>query len=328
MYSILSPILLLCRHTGNVTYSNNGSDGISFPVNINSGYAVSNLNLKHASDDKLLGIPRPYDFSVGGAQFWTPPSNIVSLATITSLPAPYQLVVNKTCRLRLTFDGTDDFHSSSYSALVASIEFSTNNGGFYTTVALSSANISIHVSNKTLDLDFTTTSAAEHLFRFVLKGEDLANTSYYTTSIPSNNIFSFPSIVSTNKLSPYDTTGITVGQTISMESNFSSAIDANISGSITIVDTGGRTPVAQMLYDNGKIEKINFDIYTQWFSTFLSDIPEINTVYIRTEPNIAEQRVHKRSRCGGDIPFSYLAKCHQYHESWLCKKRHTYNRWE
>lgn len=77
---------------------------------------------------------------------------------------------------------------------------------------------------------------------------------------------------------------------------------------------------AQMLYDDGKIEKINFDIYLQWFSTFLGDIPEINIVYIKTEPNIAEQRVQKRSRCGEDIPFSYLARCHRYHESWLDKK--------
>ena len=227
-------------HTGNVAYSNGI---ISFPVNNSSGYAVNNFKLKHNSDDKFLDIPSSYDFSIGSLQFWTPPLNIDSLVTMTSLPSQFLLVVNKTCRLRLTFDGTDNFHSSNYATLLTSIEFSTNNGVAYTTVSLPSANISIHASNKTIDLDLNTTSADKHLFRIVLKGEDLANTSYYTTSIPSNKIFSFPSIVSTNKLAPYNTTDITVGKTISMESVFSSAIDSNISGSITIVDDGGSKPV-------------------------------------------------------------------------------------
>tara|TARA_B110000483_G_C18166840_1_gene531649 strand:- start:1377 stop:2030 length:654 start_codon:yes stop_codon:yes gene_type:complete len=78
---------------------------------------------------------------------------------------------------------------------------------------------------------------------------------------------------------------------------------------------------AQMLYDDGKIEKINFEIYNQWFSTFFEDIPKINIIYIKTEPNIAEKRVHNRSRRGEDIPLSYLVRCHQYHESWMDKKK-------
>ena len=74
---------------------------------------------------------------------------------------------------------------------------------------------------------------------------------------------------------------------------------------------------AQMLYDDEKIEKINYDIYSKWFSTFLEDLPEIRHMYIKTTPDVAQARVHKRAREGENIPLPYLTKCHEYHESWM-----------
>ena len=231
-------------HTGIVEFSKDGFNGtIFFLPTSNATYTISNFQLKHVSDDKLMNIPSSHNFTIANSQFWVPPSNISSTTTITSLPSPFVLVVNKITRLRLTFDGTYNFHSSSYLSLVTSIEFSTNSGSSYTSMDLSSANLSIHGSNKTIDLNFTASSILDHLFRVVLKGEDGVSTSHYTTSILSNKIFSFPSILSTVKLPPYDTTDITIGQTISMESNFDSTIPVNIVASISMSEAGS-TPVA------------------------------------------------------------------------------------
>lgn len=82
---------------------------------------------------------------------------------------------------------------------------------------------------------------------------------------------------------------------------------------------------AQMLYDNKKIEEVNFVIYKKWFTEFLDDFPDINYIYIKAEPTISHKRVLKRSRQGESIPLEYLEKCHIYHEKWLqnatCNKR-------
>jgi deoxyadenosine/deoxycytidine kinase len=74
---------------------------------------------------------------------------------------------------------------------------------------------------------------------------------------------------------------------------------------------------AQMLYDDKKIEEIEFIIYKNWFNEFIGELPDINYIYIKTDPEIAYQRVLKRSRQGETIPLEYLKKCHMYHETWL-----------
>ena len=40
-------------------------------------------------------------------------------------------------------------------------------------------------------------------------------------------------------------------------------------------------------------------------------------VYIRTTPQISDNRVKKRARTGESIPLSYLQKCHYFHDIWL-----------
>ena len=75
---------------------------------------------------------------------------------------------------------------------------------------------------------------------------------------------------------------------------------------------------ASMLYDDNKIEDVEYTIYRQWFDEFLKDIPHISTIYVRTTPDIAKQRVDMRARKGETIPLDYLKLCHDYHEKWLC----------
>jgi len=74
---------------------------------------------------------------------------------------------------------------------------------------------------------------------------------------------------------------------------------------------------AKMLYDEGKIESVNYQIYTNWFDEFVSDIPECGIIYVRTHPTTSYERVKKRDRKGETMPLSYLENCHKYHEKWV-----------
>ena len=74
---------------------------------------------------------------------------------------------------------------------------------------------------------------------------------------------------------------------------------------------------AQMLYDQGKIEQIDFIIYNKWFEHFLDEIDITGVIYIKTDPVNCFERIIKRNRKGETIPLEYLQMCHNYHEKWL-----------
>lgn len=78
---------------------------------------------------------------------------------------------------------------------------------------------------------------------------------------------------------------------------------------------------AKMLYDDGKIEEIEYNIYMKWFNEFIGDLPNIWHIYIQADPTVSAGRVVKRGRQGEIIPLSYLEKCHDYHENWLLKQQ-------
>ena len=71
---------------------------------------------------------------------------------------------------------------------------------------------------------------------------------------------------------------------------------------------------AKMLYDDNKIEDIEYNIYHKWFDEFVKDIPISGIIYVKTNPEICEKRVIKRNRKGESIPLSYLQNCYLYHE--------------
>lgn len=77
---------------------------------------------------------------------------------------------------------------------------------------------------------------------------------------------------------------------------------------------------AKMLYDEGKIEHVNYMIYLQWFDEFLHDIPIDGLIYVQADPEKSYARVMKRQREGEIIPLEYLRNCHLYHESWILKE--------
>lgn len=75
---------------------------------------------------------------------------------------------------------------------------------------------------------------------------------------------------------------------------------------------------AKMLYDSGKIEYINYQIYLNWFETFIEDFPIDKIIYVKTSPENCHERINKRSREGEDnIPLNYLINCNIYHENML-----------
>ena len=79
---------------------------------------------------------------------------------------------------------------------------------------------------------------------------------------------------------------------------------------------------AKMLYDSGKIEYINYQIYLSWFNTFSEEFPVHKIVYVKTEPEKCHKRIHKRSREGDrHIPLDYLVNCDKYHNDMLDKEK-------
>jgi thymidylate kinase len=72
----------------------------------------------------------------------------------------------------------------------------------------------------------------------------------------------------------------------------------------------------QMLYDDGFINDIEFQIYNKWFYSFIIK-QNYKTIYLRCDPTIAYERVKIRSRMEESISLDYLQKCHNYHEKWI-----------
>ncbi len=77
---------------------------------------------------------------------------------------------------------------------------------------------------------------------------------------------------------------------------------------------------AKMLYDSGKIEHINYQIYLNWFDTFSEEFPVHKVVYVKTLPERCHSRIIKRAREGESIiPLDYLNNCNNYHDTMLDK---------
>ena len=78
-----------------------------------------------------------------------------------------------------------------------------------------------------------------------------------------------------------------------------------------------RNVFAKMLYDSGNMTKIEYTIYNKWFDAFIEDVSIDGIIYVDTNPEICNRRIHLRNRNGESIPLNYLEKCHKYHKEWL-----------
>jgi deoxyadenosine/deoxycytidine kinase len=78
---------------------------------------------------------------------------------------------------------------------------------------------------------------------------------------------------------------------------------------------------AQMLYDDKKMEEINYIIYNAWFNNFAKEFPINKIVYLNTRPETCFERIKKRSRNGeSNIPLQYLQNCNKYHNCMIYEK--------
>lgn len=73
---------------------------------------------------------------------------------------------------------------------------------------------------------------------------------------------------------------------------------------------------AQMLYDEGKMEDVEFQIYNDMFNEFSTQTVDM-VVMLETRPEISFERVIKRGRVGEVIPLEYLKRCYDYHVKML-----------
>lgn len=75
---------------------------------------------------------------------------------------------------------------------------------------------------------------------------------------------------------------------------------------------------AQMLFDEGTIDDVNFQIYNMFYREFSEKYPLDGVIYIDADAEICHKRVATRSREGeSEISLDYLQKCKQYHDAWL-----------
>ena len=75
---------------------------------------------------------------------------------------------------------------------------------------------------------------------------------------------------------------------------------------------------AKMLYESGKIEEVNYQIYCKWFDVFAEECKINKIIYIKVDPLICNLRIKGRNRLGeSSIPLEYLSSCHEYHENMM-----------
>lgn len=74
---------------------------------------------------------------------------------------------------------------------------------------------------------------------------------------------------------------------------------------------------AKMLYDDNKIDEVEYKIYLKWFDEFCENIKVEGLIYVRSDHDIAHKRVIKRARSGEEISLNYLKLCNDYHDNWI-----------
>ncbi len=82
---------------------------------------------------------------------------------------------------------------------------------------------------------------------------------------------------------------------------------------------------AKMLYDDGMIDYLSYNIYKTMYDSFISQFSAQHILYLSVGPELCKERIVKRGRHGEDgIQLDYLEKCHKYHSDWL-KAEHIQN---
>ena len=84
---------------------------------------------------------------------------------------------------------------------------------------------------------------------------------------------------------------------------------------------------AKMLYDEGNMTKLEYEIYNYWYNKIINkNNKKNNIIYLRTTPNDAFNRINKRDRVEErKIPIDYIQNVHRYHDDWLVDRKNNCN---
>ena len=77
-------------------------------------------------------------------------------------------------------------------------------------------------------------------------------------------------------------------------------------------------------YETGKINKMEWEIYTDWFNWLSNsfDVKPDGYIYLRVKSDICLERINKRNRQEeSGIPIEYLENIHIKHDDWLLNEK-------
>lgn len=75
---------------------------------------------------------------------------------------------------------------------------------------------------------------------------------------------------------------------------------------------------AEMLYKNGKMTVLEWDIYNKWFEHYANHLPVKGIIHLSTSVQTSKERISIRGRLGEEkIPISYLADLDAQHDQWI-----------
>ena len=75
---------------------------------------------------------------------------------------------------------------------------------------------------------------------------------------------------------------------------------------------------AEMLYDSGDIDPLEWELYESWFNIFGKKYPVKGIIYISTSANTSKDRIQIRNRQGEDrIGIDYLDGLDKQHKKWI-----------
>jgi deoxyadenosine/deoxycytidine kinase len=79
-----------------------------------------------------------------------------------------------------------------------------------------------------------------------------------------------------------------------------------------------RNIFAKMLFDEGSIDDMNYQIYLRFYEEYHNDFHLDGIVYIDADADVCQRRISTRGRNGEScVPLEYLEKCKRYHDEWL-----------
>lgn len=78
---------------------------------------------------------------------------------------------------------------------------------------------------------------------------------------------------------------------------------------------------AKMLYDDGLIDPMSYQIYLKMYNEFSEEFAMDGTLYLNVSPEVCFERIAKRGREGeSNISLEYLEKCNKYHMEWFASE--------